>query len=110
VDRAFAKDAARNLTQAYQTRVDANVRFYRKGRFPVEGAKALAAALDLDAVAWEPQEAWVASSNDLACTRGTLTHTGQDGKVECQYVRMWKKQGSAWKLALDLELAQPAAK
>jgi ketosteroid isomerase-like protein len=115
MDRTFSKEAAKSPTAAataYQTRLEANVRFYRKGRFPQLGPKTLSAALDADAVSWEPSEGWVAASGDLGCTRGTLQHKDKDGKPTstCNYVRMWKKQGAAWKLALDLELALPAAK
>jgi hypothetical protein len=115
MDKAFSTEASKTPTAAataYQTRLDANVRFYRKGRFPQVGPKTLTVVLDSDYVSWEPQEGWVAASGDLGCTRGTLLHKDKDGKVTstCNYVRMWKKQGPAWKLALDLELALPAAK
>jgi ketosteroid isomerase-like protein len=107
LDRAFSKDASRNAAAAYSARIDPAVRFYRKGRFPVEGAKALVLALDPGTVSWEPTEAFVSASGDLGCTRGTLRHHHPDGETTSQYVRMWKKQGTAWKLALDLELALP---
>lgn len=106
LDRTFSKDAAKDPAKAYTARIDNNVRFYRKGRFPVEGAKALATALDPGAVSWVPTEAFMSASGDLGCTRGTLQHP--DGASN--YVRMWKKQGAAWKLVLDLELALPVKK
>jgi len=106
MDRTFSKDASRDPAAAYKARIDDKVRFYRKGRFPVEGAKALATALDPGAVSWVPAEAFMSANGDLGCTRGTLTHP--DGASN--YVRMWKKQGSAWKLVLDLELALPVKK
>jgi len=110
LDRAFAKDAAKNPTAAYQARVDEKVRFYRKGRFPVEGSKSLAVALDPYPVTWEPAEGLIAGSGDLGYTRGTLVRTEPGAKITSNYVRVWKKQGPAWKLVLDLELALPAAK
>ena len=107
LDRAFGKDAAKDPTAAYLARVDEQVRFYRKGRFPVEGPRKLAAALDPGPVSWEPAEAIIAASGDLGCTRGTLEHQTPEGRSISKYLRMWKKEGPAWKLLLDLELALP---
>ena len=106
MDRTFSKDAGRDASAAYKARIDDNERFYRKGRFPVTGAKALATALDPGSVSWVPSEAFMSANGDLGCTRGTLTHP--DGVSN--YVRMWKKQGSTWKLVVDLELALPTSK
>ena len=110
LDRAFGAEAAKNVQTAYKARVDDKVRFYRKGRFPVEGAKAMGAALDPGTVSWQPVEGFVAAGGDLGWTRGTLQHQEKDGDTSCNYVRVWKKQGAAWKLVLDLELALPAKK
>jgi hypothetical protein len=90
--------------------VDEKVRFYRKGRFPVEGSKSLAVALDPYPVTWEPAEGLIAGSGDLGFTRGTLVRTEPGAKITANYVRVWKKVGPAWKLVLDLELALPAVK
>ena len=105
LDRAFGRDAAKDPTAAYLARLDDQVRFYRKGRFPVTGPRSLGAALDPGPVSWEPAEAFMAASGDLGCTRGTLEHQSPDGRSIAKYVRMWRKQGPAWKLVLDLELA-----
>ena len=105
LDRTFAKEAAKNPMIAYKARVDDGIILLRKGRFPVEGVKSLAAALDPGEVTWTPSEAMLSVAGDMGFTRGTLTHQDASGKTDCNYVRVWKKQGSAWKLVVDLELA-----
>jgi hypothetical protein len=114
MDKAFGIEAAKaskpgtmDYTKVYAAHVDENVRFYRKGHFPLEGVKRMTQAMDAGTVSWEPKEGFVSASGDLGCTRGMLKH---DGAHESHYVRMWKKVGSSWKLTLDLELELPAAK
>lgn len=98
VDRAFAREAADSPKRAYAKYGSRELRLHRKGVFPAVG---LQASLDLiQAVGasrtWTPEAGRVSASGDLGCTRGTLP----DGA----YVRLWKREGQAWKLLLDVEV------
>jgi len=103
-DRAFGKEAAKDINAAYKTRIDAGVRFYRKGRFPLEGAASLQRYLDPYPVDFAPTEALVSGSNDLAMTRGTMTRKDPAGTTTSNYIHIWKKVAAAWKLAVEVEV------
>ena len=114
VDAAFAKEAGdakgMDIVAVYKKYVTSDVRFYRKGHFPVEGDKSLNRALDAGKVTWSNEATFVAASNDLACTHGKLFHDDGTAKTTSNFVRMWKKVGGTWKIALDLELELPVKK
>ena len=103
LDRTFGKDATKNILEAYKARIDASVRFYRKGRFPLEGAGSLGRYLDAFPVDFQPADAIVSGSNDLALTRGTLTRKDPAGATTSNYIHIWKKVSGAWKLAVEVE-------
>ncbi len=104
LDTAFSEEAARNIQNAYKARVDANVRLYRKGRFPLEGAGSLQRYLDPYAVTFQPTEAVISGGGDLGFSRGTLTRKDPSGPQTSNYVHIWKKAAGAWKLAVEVEV------
>jgi ketosteroid isomerase-like protein len=106
LDKAFGEDAskANNITTAYKNRIDPSVRFYRKGRFPLEGASMLQRYLDPWAVDFQPSESIISGSNDLGLTRGTMTRKEPSGATTSNYIHIWKKAAGSWKLALEVEV------
>jgi ketosteroid isomerase-like protein len=107
LDQDFGRDANKkdNITNAYKNRIDAGVRFYRKGRYPLEGAAALQRYLDQYPVDFQPAEALVSGSTDLGYTRGIMTRTEAPGKTTTSYyIHVWKKVAGAWKMAVEVEV------
>ena len=104
LDRTFSDDATKNIGTAYKARVDAGVRLYRKGRFPLEGAAALDRYLDQYPVNFQPETSLVSGSGDLGMTRGLMNRLDPAGKQTSYYVHIWKKAAGAWKLAVEVEL------
>jgi ketosteroid isomerase-like protein len=104
LDRTFSEEATKNIQNAYKGRVDATVRLYRKGRFPLEGAGSLQRYLDPWAVDFQPAESVISGSGDLGYTRGTLTRKDPAGTETSNYVHVWKKAAGAWKLAAEVEI------
>lgn len=104
LDHTFGEEATKNIQNAYKARIDTAVRFYRKGRFPLEGAGSLQRYLDPWAVDFQPAEAFVSGGGDLGFTRGTLTRKDPAGPQTSNYVHIWKKVGGTWKLAVEVEV------
>jgi uncharacterized protein (TIGR02246 family) len=76
---------------------------------PVVGSKELRAAWDAMAntdgleVSWEPEEAHVSASGDMAYDFGTGTITSPDGKTQAaKYLVVWVRQHGKWKVAVDM--------
>jgi len=75
---------------------------------PVVGPEALRSAWNAMAhtegltVSWEPEEAHVAASGDMAYDFGTGTIATADGHVHgAKYVVVWVRQDGEWKVAVD---------
>jgi uncharacterized protein (TIGR02246 family) len=76
---------------------------------PVVGAQALRAAWEAMAntegleVSWEPAEAHVAASGDMAYDFGAGTITTPDGRIQpAKYLVVWVRQNGEWKVAADM--------
>jgi len=104
LDRTFSDEATKNIGNAYKARIDAGVRFYRKGRFPLEGAAALDRYLDQYPVNFQPEESMVSGSGDLGFTRGLMNRMDPAGKQTSHYLHIWKKAAGNWKLAVEVEV------
>ncbi len=72
---------------------------------PVVGHEALRAQwqamFELDA-SWEPTEAHVSSSGDMAYDFGTATINTPDGPIPAKYLVVWVREGGEWKIAVDM--------
>ena len=109
VDRDFslASEAKGELT-AYLGVLAENARFYRVGRQPIVGREAIRAALAENPapMTWAPAAAYVSKSGDLGYTFGLAKRrqSGPDSPwVDSDnYLRIWKKENGAWKLAVDV--------
>jgi ketosteroid isomerase-like protein len=111
-ERALSNDSTMNgSARALLSRADESFRLYRQNTFPVVGRKAARKALGgrTDVVAWRPTKAEVARSGDLGYCYGTYEVRSKpaDEKPSEQgnYVRIWKRQGGAWRVVLDVTSA-----
>jgi ketosteroid isomerase-like protein len=76
---------------------------------PVVGSEALRAAWETMAntkgleVSWEPTEAHVSASSDMAYDFGTAKITTPDGQTQTgKYLVVWVRQEGEWKVAMDM--------
>ncbi|HET7584767.1 MAG TPA: DUF4440 domain-containing protein [Gemmatimonadaceae bacterium] len=76
---------------------------------PVVGAPAIRAAWERMLneqqlhVAWEPEEAYVAHSRDMAYDHGRVTITTPDGRtIPGKYLVVWTREQGEWKVAVDM--------
>lgn len=113
-DTAFSDVAADlGVLPAYEAYASDDIRFYRMRDFPRIGKAAMRAALSGSSgrLTWKPQGGEVARSGDLGVTYGVSEFlTGNVQGVSPSpgsYVRIWRRQGGAWKVVLDLILQFP---
>lgn len=90
---------------AFEKNAMADVVIFREGKLPITGRKpAAAAAITGTGVwTWNPQFAEVSASGDLGHSYGTYEIRESDVVKETgNYLRIWKKHGGVWKIAVDL--------
>jgi hypothetical protein len=84
-----------NLLREHAT---SDVRFYRNGRAPTSTIGEAIGLMSGEAdVEWTSQAAFVSTSGDLGYTYGLAKTDGEAG-----YLRVWRNQDGAWKVAYDL--------
>jgi ketosteroid isomerase-like protein len=107
-EREFSGDsAARSPQKAFDAYAAEEVRVFRNKSLPFVGKANAAAAIPASSIVWtwEPAFADVSQSADLGYSYGTYQLAKKDSpeKVETgNYYRIWKKQGSRWKVVTDL--------
>lgn len=106
-EREFSDASAkRGARAAFLSNAAPDVRVFREGQLPLAGRVNGAAILPTGANLWTWQpEAWdVSSSGDLGYSYGTyhLKNEGTKPPETGNYFRIWKKQGGAWKVVVDL--------
>jgi ketosteroid isomerase-like protein len=105
-ERQFSADAMKlGARKAFLARTTDDVRVYREGKIPFVGKASLNDALGEapESWSWEPQAGGVSRSGDLGYSYGSYKLKASDGKTEAgNYLRIWKKQGGAWKVAIDV--------
>ncbi len=83
-----------------------DVRVFREGKLPFVGELAAMEVLDPrpNAWSWEIEFADVSRSGDLGYSYGTykLAAMGAKPAETGNYLRIWKKEGGKWKIAVDL--------
>ncbi|MBV9958542.1 MAG: nuclear transport factor 2 family protein [Acidobacteria bacterium] len=119
LEQKFSKASAANgFPKAFINYAADDVRILREGMLPIVGFKEASAALALKTgtrpLTWQPIKAEVAGSGDMGFTYGgyELKGNGASEAVERgNYVRVWKKIGSKWRVIMDVmvELPKPAA-
>lgn len=113
-ERELSKSsAARGGQVAFLEQAAADVRVFREGKLPFIGKAEASAAIPAGAGewTWQPEAADVSSSGDLGYSYGLYRLENKDasGKAETgNYLRIWKKQGSTWKVVVDLANPLPA--
>lgn len=96
---------------AFAAFVDPSFRLFRDGSAPFVGKKAAVAFLEArkESISWQPAGKGVSHSGDLGFVYGTYelkaatTQQPENGN----YLRIWKKQGSTWRVALEVENHHP---
>jgi ketosteroid isomerase-like protein len=108
-EAAFSKASTEaSLSRTLQVFGDSKMRILRPGKLPWIGAKAADSLLSSSHLLNDTRFADVAASGDLGYTYGFFTHwpvgtSPTQGTID-SYLRVWKKVGSAWKIALDIAL------
>ncbi len=114
-EREFSEASAkRGAKAAFLSNVVADVHVFREGQLPLAGQEKGAAVIPngADLWTWQP-EAWdVSRSGDLGYSYGTyqLKSEGTKPLETGNYFRIWKKQGGAWKVVVDLANPVPEEK
>jgi ketosteroid isomerase-like protein len=116
-DREFSqaslKHGARAAFAAYAL---PEVRLYREGKFPLRGTDLAPAVLpDGSGVwTWEPAAGDASNSDDLGYTYGSykISNGGPSPAISesGNYFRIWRKDGSTWKVLFDLTNPIPPTK
>ena len=109
VDREFSNTSAlRGAAAAFRSYAASDVRLFRNDKFPLVGKLAAAdALLPLKAEwTWTPSFADVSISGDLGYSYGAYEVRERTGaravSEKGNYARVWKKEGSSWKLVIDV--------
>jgi len=104
-EAAFASDCARRGERAaYGTHGSARLRRYREGAAP---EAALAAALASPTMgeaklAWTARHVEVARSADFGYVIGSYAAAEASASVLGQYLRVWRREDTGWKIVLDV--------
>lgn len=108
-ERALANDStSKGSSVALLAHADETFRLYRQNSFPFVGREAARKALEgkAEVVTWKPTKAEVSRSGDLGYAYGTYESKSKpsDEKPSEQgnYMRIWKRQGGAWRVVLDV--------
>ncbi len=101
LDRGLGQATAKGTSAAYLARAADDARLMRGGAFPHIGKEAVRAALEKAPAAMTstPEGGGVSAAADLGYTYGTAEW--QDAGAKVGYLRIWEKQGGAWKLRVD---------
>ena len=95
IERTLIEDYP-NLLRNHAT---GDLRLYRDGHAPTATVSdAIGRIMQEDDVEWEPQQAFVSKSGDLAYVIGVATVKDKAGG----YIRIYRNQDGNWKVAYDL--------
>jgi ketosteroid isomerase-like protein len=101
----FAAEARdRGMRAAYAAHGADNLRFYRSGATPPVGkASALTSpAMAEEAGTWTIERIETARSGDFGYARGSYAARGAPGTPIAWYLRVWRREGAAWRIVLDV--------
>ena len=107
----FAAEARdRGLRSAYAVHGADNLRFYRSGHSPLVGRSAALAspAMADDKIAWTIERSEIARSGDFGYARGAYAARSAPTVPLGWFLRVWRREGAAWRVAMDV--ANPAPK
>jgi ketosteroid isomerase-like protein len=92
---------------AYARLLHPDARLYRNETLPVVSRPAIARAIaeEMREVRWQPDDARIARSGDMAATYGRYREIGRDGAVrDGHYAHLWLRDRAGWRLAYDIAL------
>lgn len=106
-DRSFSADTLKQgLVKAFLEYASPDVRLYRNDNLPFVGSQASAGALGSakGLFAWTAVSADMSHAGDFGYTHGTYEVSDSTKSVieRGSYVRIWKKQGTDWRIVLDV--------
>ncbi len=107
-ERAMSAAGAKHAAQVafFVNNSTSDVRIFREGKLPFVGNLAAMEVLNPNANAWswDVEFADVSKSGDLGYTYGTyrLAALGIKPAETGNYLRIWRKEGRMWKVAVDL--------
>lgn len=105
VDQVLANSIQGRGGQAYLLFAHPQIRLYRDGVLPVEGADAARdlARLPAGSMTFVPEGAGASAAADLGYTYGTYRRQGPEAaNVEGAYTRVWIRAGGGWRVLIDL--------
>lgn len=102
--RFDAVSMATGLPAAHSELASPRLRFYREGSPPVLGKAAALAAPTLQSgrYAWTVERLEVARAGDLGYARGRYAAAGDAAKTLGWFLRVWRHEEGAWKVALEI--------
>jgi ketosteroid isomerase-like protein len=106
----FATDAATlGVRAALAAQASDTIRIYREGVAPLLGRQAALAAVDAATSDYRIERFGVSRSNDFAWVLGTYGKAG-DARRAAWVVRVWRREASGWKIAVDMVTPRPPDK
>lgn len=108
-EAAFAKESSgRGLRAAYETLGSERLRFYRGGADPAIGKAASLAApgMGVEKLAWKVERIEASRAGDFGYARGAYSDPAS-GAVLGSYLRVWRHEGGAWRVILDVTNPAP---
>ncbi len=104
--------AAHGARSAYSALGSEDLRYYRAPTGPAIGKRAslYAAAQDDPRLAWIVERSEISKAGDFGYARGRYALAGAPGKVLGHYLRVWRMEGGAWRVLLDVANPVPPPK
>lgn len=100
MEKQFIHEFQTHANAAYKKHIIGHTKFFRSGRLPFEFDK-----IKQDNVAYSMLDAVIAPSGDMAFVYGTAQWSREETPAEilpANYVRIWKKDGTIWKIVADV--------
>jgi ketosteroid isomerase-like protein len=92
-----------SAAETFESNAVDDVRVFREGKQVIAGKKLAAAESIIRPNSWTPEFVDVSRSGDLGYSYGTYEiRNGAAVQETGNYLRIWKKQGGVWKIAVDL--------
>lgn len=104
-EASFARSASdAGNRAAYAAHASQRIRIYREDYAPLLGRDAALAspAVAMAFTAWTAERVEVARSGDLGYAIGRYADTAAPGEARGYFLRVWRREGSLWRLALDV--------
>lgn len=112
-EAAFARRAREaGLRSAHAAHAAGDLRFYRPGHSPILGREAALAspAMDDARQTWTVERSAVAASGDFGYARGRYANVSSPGEAAGYYLRVWRREAGAWRVALEVVNPAPPKK